>query len=88
MIQFETGGQVYHFTGEWRIPQEGHPLPAIRRDKQNHIEQTILPGEMIFESDNGVQIGIHPDRIFGDESYKPVIERDNHARHKAKPRRG
>lgn len=52
---FNNCGETYRFTGEWRIPPCGHPLPALIDN-----EQRYLPPEAIFENDSGVRVGIHP----------------------------
>ena len=56
-LQFETGGVVYGWTGEYRIP--------TFMDKGN-VCWLDVPPDMIFESEDGVRIGVHRDRIFGD----------------------
>lgn len=57
-LQFETGGVVYGWTGEYRIPTfEDH----------GQVYRVDVPPEMIFESQDGVRIGVHPQRVLEDE---------------------
>jgi hypothetical protein len=56
------GGTEYHFTGKWRIPREGHLLPAVKKDRQGYEYQDVIPAEMIFIDTNGTEIGLHPQR--------------------------
>lgn len=71
-LKFETGGVTYDFTGEWRYAEF---------EDRGRMARANVPPEMIFESPEGVRIGVHPDRVFGTEEFTnlPSFDKGGHA---------